>query len=153
MDAFQILPAVKPLLPNDIQQTDEEIIEIINLVKDRCTLLTDFAEMTSYFFRMPVQYDLVFIESKWNENKQIFFAKLLRAFELLPLWKHDDLEITFKEMAAAHQIKSGELLPVLRIMLVGGKFGPGLFDIARILGREETMKRIKHVLQLLPGNA
>ena len=40
------------------------------------------------------------------------------------------------------------MLP-LRIMLVGGKFGPGVFDIAAIIGKEETIKRIKHTLQLL----
>jgi len=34
-------------------------------------------------------------------------------------------------------------------MLVGGKFGPGVFDIAEILGKDETIKRIKHTLGLL----
>jgi len=52
-------------------------------------------------------------------------------------------------MAAAHQIKPGELMAPFRIMLVGGKFGPGVFDIAAIIGREETIARIKHTLQLL----
>ena len=40
------------------------------------------------------------------------------------------------------------MLP-LRIMLVGGKFGPGVFDIASILGKKETVERIKTVLSLL----
>ncbi len=40
------------------------------------------------------------------------------------------------------------MLP-FRIMLVGGKFGPGVFDIAAVMGKEETINRIKHTLQLL----
>ena len=40
------------------------------------------------------------------------------------------------------------MLP-FRIMLVGGKFGPGVFDVAAILGKEETVNRIKKVLALL----
>jgi hypothetical protein len=39
------------------------------------------------------------------------------------------------------------MLP-FRIMLVGGKFGPGVFDIAALIGKEETIKRIQHTLGL-----
>jgi glutamyl-tRNA synthetase len=55
----------------------------------------------------------------------------------------------FKEMAAAAAIKPGELLLPLRIMLVGGKFGPHVFDIAALLGRQETIDRVRHTLGLL----
>jgi glutamyl-tRNA synthetase len=51
-------------------------------------------------------------------------------------------------MAAAHQIKPGDLMLPFRIMLVGGKFGPGVFDIAAIIGKDETIKRIKGGLKL-----
>jgi glutamyl-tRNA synthetase len=65
------------------------------------------------------------------------------------LWKHDELEKQFKEIAAVHEIKAGDLMLPFRIMLVGGKFGPGVFDIAEILGKDETINRIKHTLGLL----
>jgi glutamyl-tRNA synthetase len=61
-------------------------------------------------------------------------------------WKAISLENSFKEIAAANQIKPGEVLLPFRIMLVGGKFGPGVFDIAEILGKEETISRIKKAL-------
>ena len=40
------------------------------------------------------------------------------------------------------------MLP-MRIMLVGGKFGPGVFEIAATIGVSEAVARIKHALQLL----
>jgi glutamyl-tRNA synthetase len=43
------------------------------------------------------------------------------------------------------------MLP-LRIMLVGGKFGPGVFDIAAIIGKQETVNRIHKVLSILEHN-
>jgi glutamyl-tRNA synthetase len=46
-------------------------------------------------------------------------------------------------------LKPGELMLPLRVMLVGGKFGPGVFEIAEIIGREETVKRIQHVLSII----
>jgi glutamyl-tRNA synthetase len=130
--------------------TDEEkFLKVLELVKDRCTLLTDFYEQAVFFFVTPSTIDVDSIKPKWNENKQMFFAELIRAYDLLPQWHHDDLENTFKEIAAVHNLKPGELMLPLRIMLVGGKFGPGVFDIASVIGKEETVKRIEHTLSEL----
>ncbi|HEX5651802.1 MAG TPA: glutamate--tRNA ligase [Chitinophagaceae bacterium] len=119
---------------------------IISLVKDRCTLLTDFYEQSHFFFKPPVQYDLGAVKPKWNETKQLFFAELVRNYELAGHWDAATLENNFKEIAAVNELKPGELMLPFRIMLVGGKFGPGVFDIAAILGKEETIVRISQAL-------
>ena len=138
------------LADKGINVTDEQLLDkVIALVKERCHLLTDFAQQGAFFFKAPEKYDVDAVKPKWNEAKQVFFAELIRNFELNSNWNAHDLETGFKEMAAAHQIKPGELLLPLRIMLVGGKFGPHVFDIAEILGKEETVVRIKHFLGLL----
>ncbi|RZA01341.1 MAG: glutamate--tRNA ligase, partial [Sphingobacteriaceae bacterium] len=59
-----------------------------------------------------------------------------------------NIETTFKELAAAHNIKPGELQLPMRIMLVGGKFGPAVFEIAAMIGKEETIARIKNALTI-----
>jgi glutamyl-tRNA synthetase len=128
---------------------DGKLKAVIELVKDRCTLLPDFVQQSSFFFQSPKEIDTTAIKPKWNEHKQQFFAELIRTYQLSITWHHDELEKSFKEIAAASQIKPGDLLLPFRIMLVGGKFGPGVFDIAALIGKDETIKRIKHVLQLL----
>ena len=137
------------LLKNNIDVQDDKLGKVIELVKDRCTLLTDFVQQSSFFFKAPENIDTNPIKPKWDENKNLFFIELIRAYELMNLWQHDDLEKEFKELAAANEIKPGDVLLPFRIMLVGGKFGPGVFDIAVILGKNETISRIKHTLQLL----
>ena len=59
------------------------------------------------------------------------------------------LEENFKAAATAKNIKPGELQLPLRIMLVGGKFGPPVFVIAAMIGKEETIKRIGNALSQL----
>ena len=118
-------------------------------MKDRCTLLTDFVQQASFFFKPPIEIDVNAIKQKWDQKKNQFFIELIRAYELTNSWQHDDLEKEFKEIAAVHQIKPGELLSAFRIMLVGGKFGVGVFDIASLIGKVETIHRIKHTLQLV----
>jgi glutamyl-tRNA synthetase len=150
-DVQQLLPVIKPVLENrEIIISDETMLQkAIELTKDRCTLLTDFYEQTAYFFAAPVTVDLDAVQPKWNEAKTLFFTELIRNYELAPVWEAQELEHQFKEIAAVNQLKPGEVMLPLRIMLVGGKFGPGVFDIARLIGREETIKRIENTLKLL----
>ncbi|HRG92810.1 MAG TPA: glutamate--tRNA ligase, partial [Chitinophagaceae bacterium] len=83
---------------------------------------------------------------KWNETKKLFFAELIRNYELAATWDAVTLENNFKEIAAANDLKPGELMLPFRIMLVGGKFGPGVFDIANLIGKQETLERIEKAL-------
>jgi len=129
---------------------DRHMEKVLGLVKDRCTFLTDFVQQASFFFVAPGKdVDLSPVQPKWTPDKQLFFAELIRQLGFITQWEAPVLEKEFKEMAAAAAIKPGDLLQPLRIMLVGGKFGPGVFDIAALLGHDETVARIRHVLGLL----
>jgi glutamyl-tRNA synthetase len=134
---------------NGIHTDDSKLLQVFTLIKDRCTLLSDFWDQGAFFFRTPEKIELTAIQPSWNDKKQLFFMELLRNIELNNNWDTIELEKQFKEIAAANQLKPGELMLPLRIMLVGGKFGPGVFEIASIIGREETIKRIRHTLGLL----
>jgi glutamyl-tRNA synthetase len=150
-DATKLAPFVQQTLAGDnIQVTDANLLhKVIDLVKERCTLLSDFTAQSRFFFESPVQIDIDAIKPKWDEKKNLFFTELIRAYELSTLWEASDLEKEFKELAAANQLKPGELMLPFRIMLVGGKFGPGVFDIAALIGKVETISRIKHTVGLM----
>ncbi|WP_207512264.1 glutamate--tRNA ligase [Longitalea luteola] len=133
-----------------ISITDETKLEtVIALVKERCTLIPDFVDQARFFFETPEQWDLAAIKPKWNEAKQAFFTDVINYLQQQTSWVPTELEQGFKELAAAKQIKPGDVLLPLRIMLVGGKFGPGVFEIAGIIGKDETVNRIKRVLEQL----
>ncbi|AEW01856.1 glutamate--tRNA ligase [Niastella koreensis] len=150
-DAGSLKADVRRILgENDMSNIDDTQLEkVITLVKERCTLLTDFTGQAGFFFQTPKHWDVDAIKPKWNEAKQTFFGDVINYLQQQTNWNGADLEHGFKELATAKQIKAGEVLLPLRIMLVGGKFGPGVFDIAAIIGKEETIGRIKKVLELL----
>ncbi len=150
--ASGLLPLVTEIYrERGIENTEaEKMAFVIDLIKDRCTLLPDFWDQGYYFFQRPGSIDVTPIVSKWNEKKDLFFNELIRTLEVMDFWNSANLEHGFKEIAAVNQLKPGELMLPLRIMLVGGKFGPGVFDIAAVLGREETIERIRQGLAELP---
>ncbi len=125
---------------------DEKLLKVIGLVKDRCTLLTDFPQQAGFFFNGPTEYDVASVKPKWNAQKDEFFKQLLRNWSDTNDWNAAVLENNFQTTVVANQVKPGEVLLPLRVMLVGGKFGPGVFDISAILGKEETLRRIEKAI-------
>lgn len=143
LDAEALLPYVKPFFEQaDITATDNGYLKkVIDLVKERCTLLPDFVVQGGFFFKTPTELDTAAVKAKWNEAKAAFFENYLEAINNIE-WHVASLETTFKQTAEESGIKPGELQLPLRIMLVGGKFGPPVFEIATLLGHEETSRRI-----------
>ncbi len=130
-----------PLIDND-----QKFESVLNLLKDRCTLLNDFWDQGYFFYTPPAEFDIVSVKPKWSDEKNNFFENFIKELRTIPEWNSAFLESAFKQLAQSCSLKTGELLLPLRIMLVGGKFGPPVFDVAEILGKEETIQRIKTAL-------
>jgi len=141
---------VKNLLAqSDITVSDDVLFDkVIVLVKDRCTLLPDFVQQSSYFFKTPETLDVDAVKPKWNDDKKNFFTAYAERLKSSNDWNAVSLENTFKELAVEKNIKPGELQLPFRIMLVGGKFGPPVFNIAELLGEKETVSRINTAINL-----
>ncbi|RZK53044.1 MAG: glutamate--tRNA ligase [Pedobacter sp.] len=130
------------LAENGIEANDEEFLsKVIDTVKDRCNLLGDFVAQSAYFFTAPIEYDSAAVKPKWSPEKAAFFKEFGQNINEAATAQEAELE--FKALAETKGFKPGELMLPLRIMLVGGKFGPGVFDIAKLLGKVETESRIE----------
>jgi glutamyl-tRNA synthetase len=127
---------------------DTRFDQALEMVKDRCHLLGDFYEQAGFLFQQPSTIDTVAIAPKWNEAKTAFFNAYQQKLNTVE-WNAAALETAFKELAAEQSIKPGELQLPLRIMLVGGKFGPPVFDIAAFIGKDAALQRIKFALAQL----
>lgn len=141
--AEHLAPSVKnELLKAGIKITDETfLLTVIDLIKDRCALIPDFIAQSAYFFAPPTTYDSAAVKPKWNNEKADFFHSFGASLD--PELAASELEAQFKALAETKGLKAGELMLPLRIMLVGGKFGPGVFDIVKLLGKKETSNRIE----------
>jgi glutamyl-tRNA synthetase len=149
-DREKLTAKVKEVLAGSgiLVDDDMKLETVIELVKDRCILLTDFTQQASFFFKSPDILDVASVKPKWNEEKMMFFDILSEKFTVLEEWNAANIETLFKETATEKAIKMGELQLPFRIMLVGGKFGPAVFDIAAIIGKAEAIARIKKALSL-----
>jgi glutamyl-tRNA synthetase len=133
------------------------LVKVIGLVKERCQLLTDFIPQSSFFFAAPTEIDITSILPKWEEKKHCFFDELAKLYladyeQGQKMKSSTELEAHFKALAAEQSLKPGDLMLPFRIMLVGGKFGPGVFDIVANIETQNAAKRIQYCLDLLSKN-
>jgi len=127
---------------------DAYFTKVLELVKERCVLLTDFYTQAAFFYVAPSVYDEASVKPKWDNEKNDFFTALIARYNILAEWKLDVLENEFKTLATEKNIKVGELQMILRVMLVGTKMGPGVFVIAETIGSTETVSRIERALNV-----
>jgi glutamyl-tRNA synthetase len=123
--------------------------QVIGLIRERCTLLPDFYEEGKLFFQAPQEWDLNAVKPKWTEEKKLFFGDWTARLKSRSGWTAGELESAFKDLANEKKIKAGELQLPLRIMLVGEKKGPPVFEIASLLGTTETIDRIGRMIEAL----
>ena len=142
------LPQVKEIFAAKGINIDDEayFITVLNLVKERCSLLPDFYDQAAFFFNAPTSYDEAAVKPKWDEAKKDFFTTLIRNYTELGNWEIETVENTCKQLATEKNIKIGELQMILRVMLVGSKMGPGVFAIASAIGQTDTCKRIENAI-------
>lgn len=149
--AEHLLNHVKPFLHyNGINTPDDAyLLQVIEMVKERCVLLPDFYEQASFFFNTPTKWDMDAVKPKWNADKDTFFLAFADKIKGKDAATSEELETIFKDLATESKIKVGELMLPLRVMLVGGKFGPQVFDIAHQIGVQQTINRINNALEAL----
>ncbi len=130
---------------------DSYLLKIIDVIKERCTLLADFYPQAAYFFEVPKEYDINSVKPKWSDAKTDFFNTLIVMLKNEASIDAVVFEQQFKALMEEKGLKAGDVMLPFRIMLVGGKFGPHVFDIAALLGKDETINRIEQALAVFNG--
>ena len=134
----------QPILEEKGISFDEKYLEkVVELVKERLNLLTDFWEQASFFFVRPDSYDENVIKKRWKEDTPIHL-QIIKQFILdtNPFDKqaaHDKV----MEYIASQELNMGQIMNCLRLSIVGAAKGPDLFEIINLLGQAETAIRIQ----------
>jgi glutamyl-tRNA synthetase len=126
-----------------ISDGGQNLPKICSLISDRLEFAGDLLNKSRYFFEAPEQYDDETIRKKCKAETP---AQLREIADLLAVsgnfsahWL-EDLVKGYLESAA---IPLGQVMVPLRICLVGAAKGPHLFDILEILGKDESVSRIR----------
>jgi glutamyl-tRNA synthetase len=134
----------KPILEGKgIYVSEEKIISVIKEVKERCVFVSDLWEQSFYFFQSPTSYDEQTIKKRWKEDSPEKLLAIAELFKSIEDWKAEIIKEAFSSFINEKAWGFGEVMNPFRLSLVGSNMGPDLFKICEILGKEETIQRIK----------
>lgn len=130
---------------NLANSSDAQLLKIISLMKERATFAKDIYNEGKFFFEAPTQYEEKAVKKAWNEAA----AEVMNAFSLKlesADFETDDLKQLIHDFAESKGLGMGKVMMPLRLCLVGELKGPDVPDIMQILGKEETIDRIKNAV-------
>lgn len=124
--------------------------EIVKLLREKVHFVSEFWSLGYFFFTRPVSYDEMMISKRWNEKVKEFFTSVAVGYSEIDDFTFQQAETVFKNTATEKNMKAGEVMPLFRVLLIGVASGPGLFETATILGKDEVLARLNIALNKLP---
>jgi len=158
-DDAVLLNSFKPILAKklsheqtfdlNLAENDDYITRVISLIKERASFVLDFWELGAYFFHTPNSYNEKMVKKQWKENTPDILNQIASLLESLEDFSSSKLEDVIKKWIGEEDLTFGQVMAPLRLVMVGDLKGPHLFDIMALVGKKETLKRIRIALEKL----
>lgn len=139
-----------PYLKNRGIETDLAFVEkVVALVKERVHFVAELWEQSFFFFEAPVGYDEKVVQKRWKGEVPGLIAELRELFASEANWDAEELKHKTSALLEAKGLGFGAVANALRLAMTGGAFGPDLFTIIGMLGKDEVLRRLDNAVAKL----
>jgi glutamyl-tRNA synthetase len=125
------------------------VLKVISSIKERAVFVTDFWNLSSFFFVAPQEYDVKAAKKNWKEGTAELMTEFVEVINSIEDFSSENAEKEIKEWITAKEIGFGKVMQPLRLSLVGALKGPHLFNIIEMIGKTETVKRVENAISTL----
>ncbi len=133
----------KVLKSKGIDAEDTYVLKVVSLIKERADFVSDFWDQSYFFFQAPTEYDSKVVKKRWKEDTPKILSELKKQLEKLEEFDHDAIEKAIQDFLEGKEFGMGQVMNPFRLTLVGAGIGPGVLEIAEMLGKEETLNRLQ----------
>lgn len=149
-DNNDLLSAITPALEDIkgsplVDHNNTHILELMDALKERAKVMPDLVEAAAFLVKSaPLDLDEK-AETLLSPENRSMLQDLAARLDALPAWEHDALADAVKDFAKDIGLKMGKVGPPLRAALTGRGVSPSIFEILEIMGKEESLGRIRAV--------
>ena len=151
MDDKELAELFKPVLAqhdvNAADFSDEYITRVMALVKSRANFVGDLWNQADFFFVRPTNYSEKDIRKRWKPETPELMGQLVALLETADFADSQACETLVMDWIDKNGLHKGNVMNAFRLTVVGECRGPHMFDITQLLGRDETIARIKAGIQ------
>ena len=157
MSPERFAEVAEPYIRSAVRSEQIDASAVAALLQQRCEVLTDIPEKVDFFDALP-DYDLSLYtnkKSKTNaENSLEMLRVLMPRLEQLDVWNDETIHDMLVALAEELEVKNAKVMWPLRIAVSGKSVTPGgAVEICRILGKEETLRRVTDGIKRLEAEA
>jgi len=137
-------------LNSELAEIDVDYISVvIGLIKERATFVSDFWNLSHFFFTAPKSYDEKASKKAFKDDTKVLMSKLVEIINNVEDFSIEILQTDIKGWITGNEIGFGKVMMPLRLALVGALQGPDVFDIMFMIGKVETVNRIEKIIAVL----
>lgn len=127
----------------------DKVEKIVGLVKERANLIDDLWDQASFFFESPTAYDEKTVSKFWNEETPSIMSEIANIIQTVEPYTSEAIDAAIKGYINDKGHGMGKVMNAIRLSLVGEPKGPGVADICELLGKEETVNRLRTAAKTL----
>lgn len=138
-----------PILEEKGVKTDlGYVTKVVSLIKERADFVTDFWDLSDFFFVAPTEYDEK-AKKNWKEETPSLMKNLISVLENIEDFSAQNTETIVKEWLTTNEIGMGKVMQPLRMSLVGAMKGPDVYQIIETIGQDQTITRLQNAIERL----
>ena len=137
------------LQANGVEASKEVVTTVVGLMKERVSFVKELWDTCKFFFVAPTEYDEKTRKKRWKEDSAERMTELAQLLESLDDFSAENQEKVVMQWIADKEYHMGNVMNAFRLTLVGEGKGPHIFDITKVLGKEETLARIRRAVEVL----
>ena len=131
-----------------VSVSENVLTKIVSLIKERANFVSEFWDLSDFFFVAPTSYDEK-AKKNWKEETPALMQELISVLSEITDFTSLNIETIVKDWMTKNEIGMGKVMQPFRLSLVGALKGPHLFDIVELIGKEETISRIEKAIATL----
>ncbi len=122
---------------------DPDISHVIAALQERSRNLIELSEGARMFYAAPETYDGKAVKKNFRDTTWPLLDDFVGRAEGLEAWDAVMIHALFAEICESHEVKLGKLAQPVRILVSGGPVSPPIDATLALLGREESLRRIR----------
>lgn len=133
----------------EIKVSSDYVLKVVSLMKERAVFVNDIWDQGYFFFLAPTSYDPKNAKKAWKDDTADLMQELIQVLEKQEYFKAENVQAEVKAWIQQKEVGFGKVMQPFRLALVGAMQGPDLYEIAEMIGKEETISRLEKAIKTL----